>query len=444
MASISTDPAGNRVIQFVGGDGKRRSVRLGKVNKKVAEAVKVRIETLNALLIAKLPMDGDTATWVAGVGDDLAAKLAAVGLIPERRTQALGAFLDGYLIDRAHAGKPATVVHLRTVTNDLARFFGATADLRAVTERGAEEYKAHLQARQLAAATVARRLKAARMLFGFAKRTRLIDANPFAGVSAPSFIPEGRNYYVSEADARRVIAECDPTWRVIVALARFGGLRCPSEVLSLKWEGVNFAAGRMTVPSPKTEHLPGKASREVPIFAALRPYLDGAFELASAGEEFVVGGAQGAGYRAAADTPAGWVNCNLRTRFRKIITRAGLTPWPRLFHNLRASCETDLMQHHPIHVVCAWLGNTPRVALGHYLQTLDRDFQKAIGGGAESGAVVVQNAVQSEAVAEGQEPTGPPETLTVEGFRRLVSDRDPLCINNLLGRAGVEPASNDL
>ena len=345
MASISTDPSGNRTIQFVAGDGKRRSIRLGSVNKKVAESVKARVETLNALAVAKLPMDADTAAWVAGIGDDLSAKLAAVGLIPARRSATLAAFLDGYLTDRAHAAKPATVVHLRTVTNDLARFFGATADLRAVTEGGAEEYKAHLQARKLAAATVAQRLKAARMLFGFAKRTRLIDANPFAGVSAPSFVPEGRSHYVSDSDTRRVIAECDPTWRIVVALARFAGLRCPSEVLSLKWEGVNFATGRMTVPSPKTEHLPGSAYRVVPIFHALRPYLDEAFEVASAGEEFVVGGPQGERYRAAADTPAGWVNCNLRTQFDKIIVRAGLVPWPRTFHNLRASCETDLMRH---------------------------------------------------------------------------------------------------
>jgi hypothetical protein len=79
------------------------------------------------------------------------------------------------------------------------------------------------------------------------------------------------------------------------------------------------------------------------------------------------------------------------TRFLKIIRRAGLTPWPRLVQNLRASKETDLMQHHPIPVVTVWMGNTPRIALSNYLQTLERDFEKATGvapsGGVESGAV---------------------------------------------------------
>src|SRR5436305_6668827 len=55
--------------------------------------------------------------------------------------------------------------------------------------------------------------------------------------------------------------------------------------------------------------------------------------LAPDGAEYVVPG----NHRQTALQPGGWVNCNLRTQFLKIIRRAGLTPWPRLFHNLRAS-----------------------------------------------------------------------------------------------------------
>ena len=65
-------------------------------------------------------------------------------------------------------------------------------------------------------------------------------------------------------------------------------------------------------------------------------------------------------------------------------------------------------------------------------------------GGAESGADVVQNTVQSEADTNAPEPTRPPETLTVEGFRRLVSDSDIYSINEYMGRVGVEPTSNAL
>ena len=54
-----------------------------------------------------------------------------------------------------------------------------------------------------------------------------------------------------------------------------------------------------------------------------------------------------------------------------------MSAWPRLFHNLRASRETELVREHPIHVVCAWIGNSFEVAKRHSLQVTDADFEKA-------------------------------------------------------------------
>jgi hypothetical protein len=47
---------------------------------------------------------------------------------------------------------------------------------------------------------------------------------------------------------------------------------------------------------------------------------------------------------------------NWRTKLLRIIRKAGLKPWPKLFHNLRASRQNELMQQFPIHVVRQWLG----------------------------------------------------------------------------------------
>jgi len=49
-----------------------------------------------------------------------------------------------------------------------------------------------------------------------------------------------------------------------------------------------------------------------------------------------------------------------------------------LFHNLRASRETELAERFPIHVVVAWLGNTPEIARRHYLQVTDHHFEQAL------------------------------------------------------------------
>ena len=70
-------------------------------------------------------------------------------------------------------------------------------------------------------------------------------------------------------------------------------------------------------------------------------------------------------------------NQNLRTQLGRIIQKAGLTPWPRPFQNLRSTRETELMEHYPAHVVCAWIGNSEAVARKHYLQVTDPHFERA-------------------------------------------------------------------
>lgn len=62
----------------------------------------------------------------------------------------------------------------------------------------------------------------------------------------------------------------------------------------------------------------------------------------------------------------------------KAIKLAGVEPWPRLWHNLRSTRQTELEDHHPTHVVCAWLGNTPKIAQRNYLQVTDQHFADAV------------------------------------------------------------------
>ena len=56
---------------------------------------------------------------------------------------------------------------------------------------------------------------------------------------------------------------------MIISLSRYGGLRCPSEHILLKWADINWDEGKMLVTSPKTERYPDGASRQVPVFAEL-------------------------------------------------------------------------------------------------------------------------------------------------------------------------------
>jgi hypothetical protein len=77
---------------------------------------------------------------------------------------------------------------------------------------------------------------------------------------------------------------------------------------------------------------------------------------------------------------------------------------------MRASRETELAKEYPIHIVCQWLGNTPRIALKHYLQVTDADFEKAAKveekSGAKGGAVGTHG-------EEWRSENGPPNVRSV-------------------------------
>lgn len=168
-------------------------------------------------------------------------------------------------------------------------------------------------------------------------------------------------------------------------MSRYGGLRCPPEHLWLKWADVDWERNTLLVSSPKTEHNDGGDCRLIPLFSELRPHLLQVFEQASEGTQHII-------------TRFRDSKTNLRTHMEGIIKRAGLKPWPRLFHNLRSTRQTELSEKFPGYVVCAWLGNSRAVAQDHYLQVTDAHFARAAKEPVEKAA---QNPAQSAAVTGG-------------------------------------------
>jgi integrase len=147
----------------------------------------------------------------------------------------------------------------------------------------------------------------------------------------------------------------------------------PSEAVRLKWTDIDWERNRFTVHAPKTEHYEGRQNRVVPLFPELRKLLDEAFHAAEPGAVYVLPTIRDD-------------RKNLRTRLERIIFRAGLLPWPRLWQNMRASRSTELADQYPGHVAAAWLGHSEKVANAHYRQVLDAHFDQA--------AEAVQNPVQ--------------------------------------------------
>ncbi|MFM7521783.1 MAG: tyrosine-type recombinase/integrase [Planctomycetota bacterium] len=161
-------------------------------------------------------------------------------------------------------------------------------------------------------------------------------------------------------------------------MARYGGLRCPSEVGAVTWGDVDVKAGRLTVRSCKTEAHEGHAVRFVPICPELRDVLAETWSAAAEGQSLVAPLAARRG-------------ANLRTTLEKVIVRAGHKPWPRLLQNLRASCATDWVERYPAHVVAKWLGHSPMIAATHYLTAREHHFADAVGGGSDEARRVGTN-----------------------------------------------------
>lgn len=297
-----------------------------------------------------------------------------------------------------------STVYGHTIRN-LKTFFGADKPLRDITAGDADEFRLNLLAPKpkkqsetggegLAENTVRRRCTLASQFFRAANRKGLIAWNPFEGVGGTVKSNKDRVYFLTREDLAKILEACpDAEWKLIVALSRFGGLRTPSEHYGLRWGDIDWAGNKFLVHSPKTEHHQGGDSRWVPIFPELRPYVEAVWDAAPKVDPTATTEEKDA---------ASFViyryhnQVNLRTRFEKIIKRAGLIPWPKLFQNLRSTRQTELAAEYPLHVVCAWIGNKAAVAAEHYLQVTDADFARASSEG-----ITRANLAQSGGVSGG-------------------------------------------
>ena len=76
-------------------------------------------------------------------------------------------------------------------------------------------------------------------------RAKIVSENPFKGIKPGSMANADRAFFVTREATTKLIEACpDREWRLIIALSRYGGLRCPSETLTLEWSDVNWEQGR--------------------------------------------------------------------------------------------------------------------------------------------------------------------------------------------------------
>ncbi len=385
MASICKDPGGRKRLLFTNADGVRKVIRLGEATMKQAVEVRLKVEALIGAKLRRVPVDDEASRWVGGLPDKMYRRFVRVGLAEPReaaRSVMLGELLERYRDSRTGSIKPSTILVHDQARQSLLEYFGADRPAKDIHEGDAELWASWMAKQGLAEATRRKRAQNAKQFFAFAVRQRIVPTNPFTALKSSAVGNDKRLFFVRKGDFEKILAEApDIEWKLILALCRFGGLRCPSEVLALRWQDITWKPGRIHITSCKTEGHDGGGSRTIPIFAELAPYLREAFEHARPGATYCIERHR-------------LTSINLRTQVRRFIRRAGLTPWERTLQNLRASRATELSEQYPIRTVTAWLGHSLATATRHYLTVPEEHFERAAG--------VAQNPAQSDAERSAQ------------------------------------------
>ncbi len=438
MASVGKEPGRNgykiRFYDFDNqGQKKRATIWLGGYSKRQAETVKGHVDQLLAAKAAGIAPDIQTARWLGSIGPELRKKLVNVELIAptadDRGPVTLAPFLADYVAHRKDVKASTQLCYRRAVTC-LVEFFGADRRLDSITAGDAERWRIWLATQgnqrnnacqKLADNTVRRRTGRVRQFFGYAIKQGVITSNPFNGLPASVHGNTKRQEFVSRQTIELALesATC-PDLRAIIALSRYGGLRIPGEPIRLTWQDVDLEAGRLTIHAEKTEHYEDGGFRFCPIFPELRPFLQHLYERAKPGIDCPMSDPVITRWRSK--------DQNIRTAFLKVLKQAGITPWPKLFHNLRASRQTELLGEFPVKDVCSWLGNTEAVAMKHYAMATADAFQRATCG--TTGGSISAN---KQVSAKSNPNRKPPENTAPDSSRAL---QNP----DKLAEAGLEPA----
>ena len=382
-----------KYVQFTDHTGARKTIRLPGFTATQTKGVARHVRTLNASIIANLQIDEETARWLAGVKGWLREKLIEVGLLATTEPApqlSLGAFVRDYmqnrmmLVDSSNLTNSTTKID-QLVVDCLLEFFTPDRDIRDISEGDASDFYDWLLAqggrpvkrcgnqtvvrarKPLAESTVRKRCSIASKLFRYAEAKRWIEDDPFQEINRGNMAATD-NEFINAADAGRVLTQLpEGEWQLLFGLARWAGLRIGSEPRQLKWEHIDFDQQRILIHAPKTKRYADKATRLIPLFPELVPLLQACRSSAVKGDEYVL------------PMLRGRTDPSLRDPMHRAIRAAELEVWPNLWRSLRSSRQTELEdQGFPTHVVCYWLGNSPKVAAKHYLKIHDQQYAKAV------------------------------------------------------------------
>ena len=343
--------------------GMARKLWIGPVNKTQASFVADHLERLKIAAETATQPPADSIRWARAVSPRIRIQLGKWGLIDfgaaAELPRTIGDYSAFYLAGRKDT-KPTTIARWKNVRAKLLEHWPASASVASVTPGDCDRFAAAMRKRHKPS-HAGKLIADAKQLFEAACRDRLIEENPLAGIDCSAPHDRARESYITPEAANELIAAADPFYAALIAIARFGGVRVPSEPLALRLVDVDWATGRISIPACKTP------ARVIPIFPELRPHLEKLWQLAPPGSVWLF------------DRARKSANTQWRKSIGDLITKTGQTPWPKRFQNLRASCQTDLEKQFPESVVNYWIGHDKQIGRKHYFRINDGHYAAALG-----------------------------------------------------------------
>ena len=366
-------------------------MRIGQVNDRQAKSIQSKIDDLIRAIKLNIDPKLSTQEWIQSADWKLIDRLESLGLTAriddlirqrrqaerpdeltdEERRPTLLEFCQWYIRQRKSDCQKSTIRKITASLNQLCDYCRDHETIHSVDDLDSEmafRFQLHRQ-HSKAEATVSKDVKIAKTAFSYGLKAGQVSCNPFQNLKAGSDVNLDGHHILPISDYDKLIeASTDSDWRTIIALARLGGLRCPSELTNLKWTDVNWRARTIRITATKTKRY-GKTERTMPLFDRLDQALSDHWELTGERSEYVI-----------TQEHLRRAGISLSERFQRIREAAGVPKFDNPFRNMRLSAVNDVCRIPGItpKTIVDWFGHDLNTAMKHYNRTTRQDFDQAL------------------------------------------------------------------
>ena len=246
MASISKRQDGTREI-YILNNGKRSRIQLGRMPKKDALSLLTKIEHIISKKLCRLSLDTDVAEWLGSLSSNepifqrlvLLEVVEARAIEPEslpNQSKTLQSIVDRFTDFKRPMIAESSLNKLVQCLDVLVECFGKDRDISKITLGDASEFESWGMKRGFSDAHQRTHNRYAKQLHSYAVDHAWIEDNPFRKLKSTSLSATTR-HYVTPEDTVSLLEACPGLqWKLLIGLARYAGLRVPSEAFAFRWQ----------------------------------------------------------------------------------------------------------------------------------------------------------------------------------------------------------------